>query len=321
MSFYLHTEYCPTLSPQPLDPERPLTLLGSCFTDSVGSRMRRCRWKAVSNPCGVLYNPLSIAGAVEAAVEGGDVDKTVMQSGPLWVSWLMDSHAAAYSRQGCVAAVRERLDTLRGSLASSQALVVTFGTAWVYELASQPGYVVANCHKQPQVMFVRRRLGVDEIVERWVSLHSLLQRHFPGLRLIFTVSPVRHLKDGFEGNARSKAVLLLACEELCRRIEGAEYFPAYEILNDDLRSYRFYASDMVHPSETAVDYVWQKFQDRYLTPASQAVLAEGQAVTAALAHRPIVDDGSPQARAAIEAMQERARGRASRFAAAHPGMD
>lgn len=287
------TEYTARPSAHLLDPEKPAVLIGSCFTDNIGARMQDCRWRAFPNICGTLYNPRSIANILRMACADRDpsaeIETSLAQRDGLWVSWLMDSECTTRDRQDTKERVRERLCELRKRMAEARTLVVTFGTAWVYELGDSPGYVVSNCHKFHPDTFIRRRLTVTEIVEEWVELIVRLRRIQPDIDIILTVSPVRHLKDGFEGNSRSKATLLLACEELCRAAGGrVGYFPAYEILNDDLRDYRFYASDMVHPSPQAVEYLWEKFQERYLTPASRALLAEGEKITRRLNHRPII---------------------------------
>lgn len=290
------TEYPAHPSDTLLDPEKPIALLGSCFTDSVGRRMRECRWRAFPNICGVLYNPASIANIIEAALYGTDmsqiVENSIAEKSGLFVSWLMDSGSSSYSLGETRQRTISRLQNLQQALGQASTLIITFGTAWVYELRECPGLIVSNCHKFPSDKFLRRRLSIEEIVEIWNKTIGRLRAAFPDIRIIFTVSPVRHLKDGFEGNSRSKAILQLACEEICVRNQNAEYFPAYEILNDDLRDYRFYAADLTHPSPEAVEYVWDKFLERYLSAESRKLLAEGESVTRALNHRPIIRDTS-----------------------------
>lgn len=327
------TEYMSRADVRPLDPETTAVLLGSCFTESIGERMRTCCWRAYPNPCGVLYNPASIANILSIALdislrEEEDksrswydiIDDSMAQRDRLYVTWLMDSGCTTYS----VRDTRERawymLDDLRNSIKEARTLIVTFGTAWIYELRERPGYVVSNCHKFPADTFERRRMTIGEITTMWNTLLAQLQKRFPDLRVIFTVSPVRHLKDGFEGNSRSKAILQLACEEICASRSNAEYFPSYEILNDDLRDYRFYAADMVHPSTEAVEYIWEKFQERYLTQESRALLREGERVAKALSHRPILHGNSELAQNAASLERLRASQRYNEFIAAHPNM-
>lgn len=311
-------------SPFPLDPEKPVVLLGSCFTQSIGSRMRNSMWDARPNICGVLYNPLSIADTLERAISFDTAapmlaDSITSRDG-LFMSWLTDSSATTYSHAETLHRLNHSFHSLHDSLTAAQALIVTFGTAWVYELASEPGHTVANCHKFPASTFLRRRLTVSEITERWQHTANLLRSLAPDIRIILTVSPIRHLKDGFEGNCRSKAILQLACEELCATLPDAEYFPSYEILTDDLRDYRFYASDLVHPSDEAVDYIWQKFTDRYLTPESRNLLAQGERITRALAHRPLIQSDCDTARLQAARYRAEALRRHDEFLRLHPGM-
>lgn len=318
------TEYETKLSSNPLDPERAVVLLGSCFTDAIGQRMRDCLWNAFPNICGVLYNPASIANILSIALDSKNVFETISESmaerAGIHSTWLMDSGCSSYSSSETKEIAFSKIHSLKEKLADAQALIVTFGTAWIFELRERPGYVVSNCHKFPSDTFLRRRMGIEEIVGLWNACIAKLRESYPGLRIIFTVSPVRHLKDGFEGNSRSKAILQLACEEICRINENVEYFPSYEILNDDLRDYRFYASDLTHPSAEAVDYVWKKFLDRYLTPSGRAILEEGEKVTKALNHRPNILGSSEMAMYMASVEKKKAIERYNTFIAAHPGM-
>lgn len=318
------TEYLAKPSDRLLNPEEPVVLIGSCFTDYIGERMRACRWRAYPNITGTLFNPSSIAKMLRIAADGDDAFETIndslAQRDNLWVSWLTDSGSSTYNRQDTKEALTSEIKKLNDCLKGAQALIVTFGTAWIYELRERPGYVVSNCHKFPSDTFVRRRLSVDEIVEEWSSLLKLLEEKYQKLRIIFTVSPVRHLKDGFEDNSRSKATLLLACEKLSNRNEAVDYFPSFEIVNDDLRDYRFYASDMVHPSPEAVDYIWEKFQERYLSKESRTLLAEGEKVTKRLNHRPIMHGNSEHAQYMASIQKDEATKVYNEFISDHPGM-
>ena len=175
-------------------------------------------------------------------------------------------------------------------LAQTDMLIITLGTAWVYRL-KEDGRVVGNCHKVPEREFQRQRLSVDEIVETFVALLLRLWAVNPGARVLLTVSPVRHLKDTLHGNQLSKSTLLLAVDELCSRYpEQLHYFPAYEVVIDELRDYRFYADDMAHPSSQAVEYVWQRFVEHCTDEASHLFMAEWSKVARALEHRPFRPD-------------------------------
>ncbi|UKI40135.1 MAG: GSCFA domain-containing protein [Alistipes putredinis] len=180
---------------------------------------------------------------------------------------------------------------MRGAeaLAASDYVIVTLGTAWVYE---KDGRTVANCHKLPAAEFERRLLSTDEIVG---ALSSAMERELNGKDVVFSVSPIRHLKDGFAGNSLSKALLRVAVEYVVRRYDRAHYFPSFEIMNDDLRDYRFYEADMAHPSVSAVDYIWEKFRGAFLSEQAADVLPQVEKIVDASRHRPI-DSRSEQYR-------------------------
>ena len=256
-----------------------LLLLGSCFSDHIAAKLNEHYFQVTANPFGTLYNPLSIANALSLAAAG---------QLPEWVEWggLYHSmyHHGSFSRptaEQTAEAVGESMQVLRKAFEEAQVVIITFGTAWVYEYE---GKVVANCHKMPANKFERRRLTVEEIVEVWqpiVEAHK--EKHF-----LFTVSPIRHIKDGLHENQLSKAVLLMAIDRLQQQAQAGKetqtkgekhtqaspttrvaYFPSYEIVQDELRDYRFYAEDMVHPSAVAVEYVWEWFGKTYFSEATQ----------------------------------------------------
>lgn len=317
------TEYNGRKVSEPLDVSVPVVLLGSCFTTSIGERMRSCRWRAYPNPCGVLYNPMSIARVLETALSENPESvfaESVVEREGRWVSWLTDSKVSGSSPEECVAMLSERFSDLKRCLAECSSVIITFGTSWIYELADSTGYVVANCHKFPEKRFVRRRLSPEEITERWLETIRRVSGNCGEKRFIFTVSPIRHLRDGFEGNSVSKASLLLACADICGRVKGASYFPSFEIMNDDLRDYRFYASDMLHPSETAVGYIWSKFREEYVSEDDNLILDEGEKVTKALNHRPIIFGVSCGETGLKSEYSSMALERLALFLDRHPGM-
>lgn len=277
--------------------DRPVALVGSCFADNIGERMRRCLWNA-QNPTGVLFNPLSIAKNLEMILLQGDSDSSFKESlfecNGIWHSWLFDSSISG-SAEYIDGKYRQLMKDFPELIRQGGTLIVTFGTAWCYYLNLRTDYVVANCHKQPASMFTRRMASVEEIAEKWRLLLGRLKKNYPDLNVIFTVSPVRHVRDGLHGNQLSKATLLLAIDRLCQEYDFCSYFPAYEILNDDLRDYRFYADDLCHPSETAVEYIWEKFIECYIRAEQQRALIEGEKITKRLHHRAIIS-GSDEAK-------------------------
>ena len=285
--FKFRTEYTPARGVFPqLDYNRRVLLLGSCFTDNIGERLSHTGWDADVNPCGVLYNPMSIASALRMGM--ADCYRPALQRHPVsGVSFCFD-FSTRFSAPDAADAERimlEAVNRLRGSLLSAQTVFVTFGTSYVFELADT-GCVVANCHKLPASLFRRRCMDIDEMYAVWSELITDVRKLNPHLKFIFTVSPVRHLADGFEGNARSKSRLLLLCEQLCRLPE-CYYFPAFEIVTDDLRDYRFYAEDMAHPSSFAADYVFRKFADAFVSPEVIPLMVSAEKAYRASLHRPL----------------------------------
>lgn len=263
-------------------------VMGSCFAEHIGKRLADMKWRAELNPFGVLYNPLSISEALMRLMkfrQYGDEELTCFPDGG-WSTWLHHSRYSHSVKEVALATINASLEAGSRALAEADMLVITWGTAWVYQLRNT-GEVVGNCHKVPEREFVRYRLSVEEIVAEYTQQLGRLWALNPKVRVLFTVSPVRHLKDTLHGNQLSKATLLLAVDELCRRYpDRLHYFPAYEIVMDELRDYRFYAEDMAHPSAQAVEYVWERFVEHVTDRDAQAFIAEWTKMVRAMAHRP-----------------------------------
>lgn len=275
----------------PLNPRGKVVLLGSCFSANIGGKMTAAHWDATINPTGVLFNPSSIAITLTAAMLHPAQREALLRHSltdrdSAVVSWLSDASTAGFSPEETLDKLRSAFDSLHQALLTADTLILTWGTAYMYALAEAEGeMVVTNCHKHTSSEFKRRRASSEEIAEVTASVISALRLRCPDLRVIVTVSPVRHIADGATLNSRSKAILLLAAEDLCSRLDNVEYFPAFELLNDDLRDYRFYASDLCHPSAEAVEYVWEKFCDRYLDADGRQYVKEGEELTRRLNHR------------------------------------
>ena len=239
--------------------EDKILMLGSCFADSVGEQMAQRYMHVTCNPFGTLYNPLSIAQAINIQAPFSEDQLPLVEHNGLWHSMTHHGSFSRSTREETEAAVRASIETMQKALQEATVVIVTFGTAWVYEMK---GYgVVGNCHKLPESCFTRRRLTEEEIVAVW---QPILDR-YPDKHWLFTVSPIRHIKDGLHENQLSKATLLQAVECLTVLQPKAAYFPSYEIMLDELRDYRFYADDLVHPSSLAVSYIWERFADTFCT--------------------------------------------------------
>lgn len=251
-----------------------ILLLGSCFSDEMASRLTARGFSITANPMGTMYNPCSVS----ACLEHHEIQ--LIQHDGLWHSMLHHGSFSSpdYDRTmtNCIASLHRAAT----AFAEATVVVVTFGTAWVYE---QDGQIVANCHKLPASCFTRRRLTVEEVVRLWqpiVLAHP--EKHF-----LFTVSPIRHRQDGYHANQLSKGILLEAEDRLVSALPNASYFPSYEILLDELRDYRFYADDMLHPSKQAADYIFERFTETYMTKETCNRMNQLHAIWLRQQHRPL----------------------------------
>lgn len=290
MSMKFRTEITITPSVNKIDQHKKLLSLGSCFASLVAERLRRYGVATLSNPLGELYNPLSIERCVRRFRDGELFSKEELcQRGDVWFSY----HTHGVFDTTDPDALVERLNGVvrdgQRWLQEADCVILTLGTSWVYE---REGEVVANCHKMPAREFLRRRLTTQEVV---ASLERVVEMLAPR-KVILTISPIRHLGDGLEGNSLSKAVLRVAVDELVQRNERVCYFPAYEILLDDLRDYRYYAEDMTHPSGVAVEYVWERFRECFMSGEAQAKGEAFARLAEAADHRPLHPESEEYAR-------------------------
>lgn len=275
------TEIEPIKGAKPLGHENKIVMLGSCFTTNVGELMLHDGFDVTLNPMGALYNPMSIASVIARASDMLMYTRDdLYSSGETYHCLDFPNIFQDSDPDRLLERVNTVLSGLTATLQVADTWIITLGTARVYRLIDS-GEVVGNCHKLPPSIFSREMISVDDIVRTWAPY---TRQH----RVIFTVSPIRHVADGLHENQLSKATLLLAVDRLCRET-GAEYFPAYEIMMDDLRDYRFYASDMKHPSETAVDYIYEKFSDTYFTPVTRELARKCRKEYRQSQHRPIAE--------------------------------
>ena len=267
-----------------------IALLGSCFSDSMQAHFSRSGFDVLSNPFGTIFHPAALANCVELSLNDSK-EPRIFQRGDLYFSW--DSASAIYGKSE--SEVRAMVDAQRAVFAeylqSAKCLLITFGTAWGYELIEQNFHgtpdqqsVVANCHKMPAINFQKKLMSVAEEWTRWQTLILALKAVNPELHLIFTVSPVRHKKDGLVENNQSKARLIELVHRLVESID-AQYFPAYEIVIDELRDYRFFKEDRVHPTDEAVSYVWKRFEETYFSASTQELAKNVRQIHLARAHK------------------------------------
>ena len=261
--------------------------LGSCFAENIGKKMSDSFFRTDINPFGVLYNPVSVLQSLDLLMSEKQVEeKDLFQHQSLWHSFNHSSLFSDESVELTLVKINNRLNSSRQFFKSTQILLITFGTAWVFEDV-ESGKIVANCHKLPGNRFRRYRLDFQQIIDEYNPMLRLLKEQIPSLQLIFTVSPIRHWKDGAHENTVSKSTLHLSVDALEKRFDFVHYFPAYEIMMDELRDYRFYDSDMLHPSAVAVNYIWQRFSDTYFSAETQKLNKELEQIRNDLNHRPL----------------------------------
>ncbi|SCB74252.1 GSCFA family protein [Chitinophaga costaii] len=268
-------------------------LLGSCFAEEIGDLLQQHKFQVLQNPHGILYNPLSITQALQSYLDGKVYTADdLFQQDDLWHSWAHHSRFSAATPEAALDKINVAQQAAIHRIENADWLIITLGTAFGYQLR-ESGRLVANCHKAPAHTFNKKLLSVEEII---TSLDNVMHRLFfrnRQVRILFTVSPVRHVRDGVVENNLSKAILLQAVHHMVHKFERLHYFPAYELVIDDLRDYRFYKEDLVHPNEMAVQYVWEQFCKYALAPAELALLHAVQELRQAAAHRPF-NPATPQ---------------------------
>ncbi len=275
-------------APKPINYEHKLLMLGSCFTENIGRLLQNAKFDVQINPYGILYNPLSISNSLNRLLAQElftQKDLYYYEKEGLWLSF---AHHGRFSRPNateCLAAINKEFTSACRQLQQANYLVLTLGTAFVYKQQKNKE-LVANCHKMPASYFTHSRLLVPEIVAHLGSTIEAIQEVNPTIQILFTLSPIRHWKNGAVDNQVSKASLLVAIHELCSQFNNTNYFPAYEIMMDDLRDYRFYEKDMLHPSSTAIAYIWQQFQNTWIDEATHSLQKQIAKIQQAMQHRP-----------------------------------
>lgn len=267
--------------------------MGSCFAENIGNRLSDNKFNIQVNPFGILYNPSSIATSIQSLLdERIFTSKDLFQQDAVWNSFSHHSRFSDLCINKCLNMINTEASAAQKQLKECDLLTITFGSAFVYKLKPD-GTVVSNCHKLPEKSFDRHRLSVDEIVDQYNKLIQRLLTLHPEMNILFTVSPIRHLKDGLHENQLSKATLLLAIDQLCSLFpSNVFYFPAYEIVMDELRDYRFYAEDMTHPSGVAIEYIWEYFCRCCVTKKSLQFMSLWQEIQKAVNHRPFQPQSS-----------------------------
>jgi len=284
-----------TLAAKPTDNKifypNKIMLVGSCFTENIGAKFQHHLFDTNENAHGILFNPISVQNAIIDYLDNKQyTTEDLFILNEVWNSWHHHSRFSGLTQQQALEKINTSINNAHSFLKKANHLIITLGSAWLYTLnenaPSHKGLVVANNHKAPAQWFEKKLMNVSELTVNLKSLVGRLKSFNPHLNIIFTISPVRHLREGLVENNRSKAVLIQAVHEIVGIETNVDYFPAYEYVIDDLRDYRFYAEDLVHPNYAATNYVWEKFVETYMSHETQIVMKQIAELQLAKQHKP-----------------------------------
>ena len=277
--------FTPKAFTQKVELNHQLFLAGSCFTEQIGDKLINHKFSVTQNPNGILFNPISIAKSIESYISNQSYQgEDLFFHNELWGSWDHHTKFSSIDQESCLQQINLSQQLAHQQLKKADWLILTLGSAFAYQL--EDNRVVANCHKVPTDKFQKKLYSSTEIHDALATMIEQLKAFNPNLKIIFTISPVRHLRDGFVENNRSKANLITAVAELTESFGHVFYFPAYELIIDDLRDYRFFAEDMVHPNYQATQYVWEKFIDCCISESTQQLMKEITVINMARKHKP-----------------------------------
>ncbi|TDQ19503.1 GSCFA family protein [Algoriphagus boseongensis] len=276
-------------SPFPISHQSKILSLGSCFAQTIGQKMETSKFDILINPFGTIFHPLNLADLLEMAVNENSPNlQGILERDQSFFHYQAHSDLRGKTKEELIDLFQFQLQKTKTYLSEGSHLILTLGTSWIYEL---DGYgPVANCHKQPQKLFRKRLTTIEEMEKGLVGILQKVLSLNPKLKIVLTVSPVRHIKDGIPENQLSKSLLRVLCSNLENQFESVSYFPAYEILMDELRDYRFYKSDRIHPSEEAENYIWEKWKKAIFDSETQEKVKEIEKINLELAHRPMNPD-------------------------------
>lgn len=285
MNMNFRTEVVPSKASVSISHKDKVLFIGSCFTENIGNKFKTSGFETDINPFGIMYNPLSICECLQrvAANEAFHLEELV-KIGEYWKSYSHHGDFRSTDRQQCLQMINSRIGSSHEFLRQARFVILTLGTAWIYSLKAD-GRVLANCHKLDSKLIERSLCSVETVLQSLRSAFDVCKKVNPNLQFIITISPIRHWKEGFRDNTLSKSVLQIAVDAFCRETSSI-YFPSYEIMMDDLRDYRFYATDMLHPDELAVDYIWEKFRRTFFSESCIRLCEDFNRLNAMLNHRP-----------------------------------
>jgi hypothetical protein len=263
--------------------------IGSCFAENMGEKFQYFKFQITTNPFGIIFNPVSIENLISRAVNKQQfTENNIFFHNDLWHCFEVHSQLSHPDKEELLQNLNQILEQTNTQIAKATDIIITYGTSWVYRNKTANA-IVANCHKLPQNQFDKEILSVETSKESIQNTVEMIRKINPNCHFIFTISPVRHIKDGFVENQRSKANLIVALQNFLDTEHyklNTEYFPSYEIMMDELRDYRFYASDMLHPNQVAIDYIWERFVESHINETSYPILEEVATIQKGLAHKP-----------------------------------
>ncbi|GIW22076.1 MAG: hypothetical protein KatS3mg068_1083 [Candidatus Sericytochromatia bacterium] len=263
-----------------------LFFIGSCFSENISNLFKKYKFKVFSNPSGILYNPISISNILDFVIKNKFFTKNdLLYSNNKWISFYHHGDFSNENLNLTLEKINSNLEDANKFLKKANYLFITFGSAFVYELKENK-LIVANCHKLNSDLFNQRLLNIQEIEKNYIELICKLNNFNQDIKIIFTVSPIRYLKYGHEQNTYSKSILFVCINELKKKFKNVYYFPSYEIIMDDLRDYRFYNDDMIHPSNQAIEYIWQKLINSMLSKKTISIIKEIDKILLAKNHIP-----------------------------------
>ncbi len=270
----------------PINYQSKILLLGSCFSENISNNLSYYKFQTVQNPFGILFQPKAIERLVLNSInEKKYLENELFLHNEQWHSFDTHSLLSSSSKELVIKNLNQAISLTHGTLKDTSHVIITLGTAWVYRYI-EDDQLVANCHKVPQKKFLKEILSINDITESLDALVSLIRSVKHDASIIFTVSPVRHLKDGFVENQRSKSHLNAAIHEVVNERKNIHYFPSYEIMMDELRDYRFYKEDMIHPNKVAINYIWERFKSVWISEDTESTMKTVDTIQKGLSHRP-----------------------------------
>lgn len=281
------TEFSIPKSQFPISHQSKILSMGSCFAQTIGQKMKDSKLDVLVNPFGTIFHPIALSELLLSSINQIPLDEyLILERNESFFHYLTHSDLVGNSKEELLEKINLQLHTTSNYLLEATHLILTLGTAWTYQLKTTNS-LVANCHKQPANLFEKRILSLEEMTNALKTAFGTILAKNPSLKIILTVSPVRHLKDGITENQLSKSLLRVLCAKLEKSFANSCYFPAYEIMMDELRDYRFYKSDLIHPTEQAENHIWEKWSESFFTPITQKKINQLSKIKLDLQHRPL----------------------------------